>query len=195
MTNASSHDDRAEHLPRGPGSRRWLATKRMAAGTALLGAGVLAAGCGGSGNAGAAGSGSTTSAGGLVAQGFKYTDCMRSHGEPDFPDPTVGAGGGVEFQTSLNHNSPAFQAAAQACQSLIPGGQQGPPVSSQKLAAELKWAQCIRSHGVPGFPDPDSQGAFDSGKFDPTSSAFQSASQDCESLQPTGAVRAVPGPG
>ena len=97
---------------------------------------------------------------------------MRTHGVPDFPDPTLSPGGGVGFQMNLNQNSPAYQAAAQACQSRKPGGKQAPQVSSKKLAAEVRWAQCMRTHGVPTFPDPNAQGALDSGDFDPTSSAF-----------------------
>ncbi len=156
---------------------------------ALLGAGILAAGCGGSG-----GSGSTASSGGLAAQGVAYSQCMRSHGIPDFPDPTI-QGGSVVFKVNLNQNSPTYRAAANACQSLMPGGGQHAAVSAQKLVAEVKWAKCIRSHGVPTFPDPNAQGQFDSGQFDPTSPAFQTASQACKSQQPSGAVGAVPGSG
>jgi len=164
--------------------------KRTVAISALLGIGVLTAGCGGSSDPGA----SASSSGGAVARALAYTHCMRSHGVSNFPDPTAGSGGGVTFQGSFNLKSPTYQAAAQACASLMPGGTQSPPVSAQKLAAEVTWAQCLRAHGVPNFPDPNAQGVFDSGKFDATSSAFQTASQACQSLQPTGAVGAAPGP-
>jgi hypothetical protein len=60
-------------------------------------------------------------------------------------------------------------------------------------AEELQWARCLRTHGVPGFPDPDRRGAFDSSKFDDGSPAFQAASQACAAQQPAGAVVAVPG--
>jgi|HubBroStandDraft_2_1064218.scaffolds.fasta_scaffold248449_2 hypothetical protein len=189
MTNASMLEDRAEQLPARPGRRRSLPMKWMVAITALLGIGVLTAGCGGSSAPGASGS----SSGGLAAQGVAYTHCMRSHGVSNFPDPTV-SGGGMTFQGSFDLKSPTYQAAAAACGSLLPGGTQAPPVSAQKLAAEVAWAQCLRTHGVPGFPDPNAQGVFDSAKFDDTSSAFQTASKACQSLQPTGAVGAAPGP-
>ena len=195
MTNASNDEDHAEHLPGRPSRRRSLPIKWMVAITALLGVGVLAAGCGGSSDPGATGSASGSSSGGQAAQGVAYTTCMRSHGVSNFPDPTLGPGGGLTFQGSFDQNSPTYQAAAQACRSLKPGGSQAPMVSAQRLAAEVKWAQCLRTHGVPNFPDPNAQGAFDSSRFDPTSSVFQTASQACQSLQPTGAVGAVPGPG
>jgi hypothetical protein len=192
MTNASNFEDHAEHLSSGPGWRRSLPIKWVVAITALLGVGVLAAACGGSTNPG---SGTGSSSGGLAAQGVAFTRCMRSHGVSNFPDPTLSSGGGVTFQGSFNLKSPTYQAADKACQSLMPSGAQAPPASAQKLAAEVKWAQCIRTHGVPSFPDPNAQGAIDSSEFDPTSSAFQTASRACQSLQPTGAISAVPGHG
>ena len=64
---------------------------------------------------------------------------------------------------------------------------------SSSDVAGIKFADCMRSHGVPSFPDPNSHGAFDSANFDPTSPAFQTASKACLSLQPTGPVSAVPG--
>jgi hypothetical protein len=192
MTNASDCHADAERPSRGPAWPRSLPVKWMVTIAVLLGAGILAAGCGGSSTTG---SGSTTSSGGQVAQGVAYTNCMRRHGVSNFPDPTLSSSGGVTFQGSFNQNSPTYQAAAKACQSLMPGGVQHATVSTQQLAAEVKWAQCIRSHGVPTFPDPNAQGEFDSSKFDPTSSAFQTASQACRSLQPTGAVGAAPGSG
>jgi hypothetical protein len=187
MTNASEHEDNAEHPRRGPGWHPSLSIKSMAVITGFLSIGVLATGCGGSSNPSTAGSSTA------VSSGVAYTNCMRTHGVPDFPDPTASPGGGVGFQVNLNQNSPTYQAAAQTCQSLKPGRNQNPQVPSKKLAVEVRWAQCIRTHGVPTFPDPNAQGAFDSGVFDPTSSAFQAASQDCLSLQPTGSVAAVPG--
>jgi hypothetical protein len=190
MTNASMLEDHAEQVPAWPVRRRSLPMKWMVASTALLGLAVLTAGCGGSSAPGASGS----SSGGLAAQAVAYTHCMRSHGVSNFPDPTVGSGGGVTFQGSFDLKSPTYQAAAAACGSLMPGGTQAPPLSAQKLTSEVTWAQCMRTHGVPNFPDPNAQGVFDSGKFDPASFAFQTASQACQSLQPTGAIGAAPGP-
>jgi hypothetical protein len=60
------------------------------------------------------------------AQMLKFSACMRSHGLADFPDPTVSEGGlqlslGDKRNSSLNPNSPVFQAAQKACQSSMPG--------------------------------------------------------------------------
>jgi hypothetical protein len=135
-----------------------------------------------------------------MAQYLAYAQCMRSHGIPDFPDPTTSPAGGVAIQVNggpgsdLNHNNPTFKAASQTCRSLLPGGGQAPPPqSAQKIAAEVTWARCMRSHGLPRFPDPNSQAAFDSSKFDENSPAFQTASNACKSVQPTGPTPVVPG--
>jgi hypothetical protein len=134
-----------------------------------------------------------------MVQALAYSRCMRSHHVSDFPDPTPIPGGGVGFQISagpgsdLNHNSPRFEAADQACRSLAPGGEQPPARPAQALAAEVKWAKCMRSHGLPGFPDPNAEGAFDSSRFDDSSPAFQTAGKACKAVEPTGPISAVPG--
>jgi hypothetical protein len=61
---------------------------------------------------------------------LKYSQCMQSHGIPDFPDPS---GGGLSIRVSpgsdLNPQSPTFQAAAKLCTKLtgVPGPGGGPP--------------------------------------------------------------------
>ncbi len=197
MTSTFDYEGQSEHGDYRPGRRRSLPVKSTTAMAALLGFAVLAAGCGGSNSPGAAGSGSS----GVMAQGVAYARCMRSHGVSDFPDPAAIPGGGVAFQinggpgSDLNQNNPTFQAADHACRSLLPGGDQVPPLSGQKLAAELKWARCMRSHGLPSFPDPNAQGAFDSSRFNDTSPAFQTARTACKSVGTTGPMTAVPGHG
>jgi hypothetical protein len=199
MASASDHEEHAEHVPRGPGRRRSRPIKWTAALPALFALAVLAAGCGGSKSPGvAAGDGSSS----VLAKFEAYSTCMRSHGIPDFPDPTTSPGGGVSFQinggpgSDLDHNNPRFIAADKACRGLLPGAGQAPaPLSAQRIAAEVSWARCMRSHGLPGFPDPNSQGAFDSSKFGENSPAFQTASNACKSQQPTGPTPVVPGRG
>jgi hypothetical protein len=210
MTSASEHEGHAEHEAGGPGRPRSGHAGDTAAAVALVALAVLAAGCGGSDRTGTAGSASSgrdgllaskTSPNGVMVRDLAYSGCMRNHGVPDFPDPTAVPGGGVAFQinggpgSDLNHNNPRFEAAEQACHDVLPGGDQAPPAPTQKIAAEVKWAHCLRAHGVPGFPDPNVEGAFDSSRFDDSSAAFRSASDACKSVEPTGPVSAVPGQG
>lgn len=60
-------------------------------------------------------------------------------------------------------------------------------------ASVVRWAACLRAHGVPTFPGPDRNGAINSGRFDPASAAFASASHACLPARPAGAITAVPG--
>jgi hypothetical protein len=52
-----------------------------------------------------------------------------------------------------------------------------------------KFAACMRSHGVPNFPDPNGQGAISispSTGVNPDSPKFRAAQQACEKLLPNG---------
>src|SRR4029077_3316086 len=55
-----------------------------------------------------------------------------------------------------------FQAAKRACNHLLPSGSSEPQETAQqkrtRLADELSFARCMRSHGVTRFPDPTAQG-------------------------------------
>jgi hypothetical protein len=63
---------------------------------------------------------------------LKFSACMRSHGEPNFPEPEF-HGGGVALRVKagpggLDPNSPQFQVAQKACQQYFgpPGSKEGP---------------------------------------------------------------------
>lgn len=160
--------------------------------TALCVTSGLAA-CGGSGAPG--GGGTATSAKADFATLLKFSQCMRAHGLPNFPDP--GAGGGLQFTPSsgMNPQSPAVQAAQKACRKLMPGGGPGGPIKAThaQFVAALAFARCMRAHGVPHFPDPVSSIPAGSGPIislrgmmfkpgpgmDPRSPAFQQAASHC----------------
>jgi hypothetical protein len=61
-----------------------------------------------------------------------FAGCMRTHGEPDFPDPVLTPSGSGQYlslrgmlfpvSSALNPRSPAFQQAASDCGVRLPGG-------------------------------------------------------------------------
>jgi hypothetical protein len=155
----------------------------------LLALAILVGGCGGAHGPAAGGSGPDRASVALLA----YARCMRAHGVSNFPDPSAGGRIAISGDGDPNPGLPTFRAASRACRALLPGGSQGATPSAQRLAVEVRWARCLRAHGVPDFPDPNSHGAIDSGRFDPGAPAFARASRDCLRLQPNGAVTAVPG--
>jgi hypothetical protein len=162
----------------------------------LLAAAPLLAACGSSNT-------STTSAASLRSQGIAFSKCMRSHGVPNFPDPGAGSGGGIQIQASDRSGSgqtltvngqpvsaPAFKSASLACQSLLPKPRTIPGGLAIAKKNGVKFAQCMRTHGVPNFPDPQFQSGPGGGVgvriggpgIDPQSPAFQSAQKTCGKL-------------
>jgi hypothetical protein len=120
---------------------------------------------------------------------------MRANGVPNFPDPGTG-GGGVQIAigSGLHPFSPAFQAAQKKCRKLLPGGGPGPQkATAAQFAAGLAFARCMRSHGLPHFPDPLSSVPAGEGPIlslrgmmfkpgpdlDPRSPGFRTAASQC----------------
>jgi hypothetical protein len=172
-------------------TRRRAAVLAVAAGIALL-----AAACGSS-SSGSAGSGSTTGRSTAYQEAVAYSQCMRAHGVPNFPDPNS------KGQFILSNTSPGpsggsrpSQAQLQAlntCRHLLPNGGQISQQQRQQTSAQLlKFAKCVRSHGIPNFPDPLSDGelTLKGTGLNPQSPQFQSAQRACQSLMP-----AAPGGG
>lgn len=112
---------------------------------------LLTAGCGGSST------NAPATARGLVA-GVAYSQCMRSHGVSNFPDPTNGR----IPKDRIPFGNPLFASAAKACDHVLPSSGSGTQTAAQQtstgLADALAFARCIRSHGFPDFPDPTSSG-------------------------------------
>jgi hypothetical protein len=121
-----------------------------------------------------------------------FAACVRSHGVTNFPDSAVrGSSKGVMFSAppGVDLNSPQFQSALQACQSLLPQGPSTRSNSSSNVQAVLKYSLCMPSHGVTNFPEPNSQGLFTGGAgINPNSPTFVSANQACQRYLPAGAI-------
>jgi hypothetical protein len=137
---------------------------------------------------------------------FSYTQevalaqCMRAHGLPAFPDPSASGGFGSAVLTTFDTS--AGRAAYGACRHLLTGApsisqlqqvlQREQEAEAQRLPALVKFAQCMRSHGVPDFPDPQGSGqsvpapAKGTG-LNPDSPVFQAAVKACQSELPPGA--------
>jgi hypothetical protein len=180
---------------------------------------LLAAGCGGgaktptvahlgssttsstSSSSSSAGSGgSSSSSSGSAApdsQAVAYSACMRAHGVPNFPDPKISTNGNevkvaVRVTPGITGN-PRFNSAQKACSKLLPGGGPGEgdhPISPQEQTQYLKAAACIRSHGIPDFPDPTFSGNGvhlpKTAGINPHSPQVRAAEEACQSLIPGG---------
>ncbi len=107
---------------------------------------------------------------------------MRSHGEPAFPDPDSNGDfitGGIDNRTAV------YLRADNTCRHLLPNGGAGTAAQDQAaVRAALKFAQCMRAHGITNYPDPSVQsggaaiGLGGTG-VDPSAPQVKSASQAC----------------
>jgi hypothetical protein len=150
---------------------------------ALAGITLLLAACGG---------GRSSTAAGLTnyQKALAFSECMRSHGLPDYPDPN--SQGGILISNGSETGTPQqFASASKACDHLLPnGGQETPAQIREDVSADLKIAACMRSHGITNFPDPtvDSLGGVHLSLhgIDKNSPQFQSAWTTCTHLPPPG---------
>jgi len=140
-----------------PPAARTVAAVIAAAALVLLGAA-----CSGSpsstGSGGSPDAAGSASSGSLNSQLVAFSRCMRSHGVPNFPDPPAAASN-EKFLTAqqLGVSSSRYQGAEDACQQLLPAGIDDvfPPAEVPVLLSGMReFSQCMRSHGVPDWPDP-----------------------------------------
>ena len=128
---------------------------------------------------------SSSSAGGstVVQKALAFAQCMRSHGAPSWPDPNSQGTFIVNPATNARFKAPL--SARQACHHLLPRGA-GKPATRQEAAAMLKFAECMRSHGAPGFPNPLPGGGFTmaGANVNPNAPQFKHASQVCTKIAP-----------
>jgi hypothetical protein len=113
--------------------------------------------------------------------------CIHSHGSPAFPDPYIDASGSVAFPPNAPDLPPAAQAACQHIISQLPqAGSSAAPVSQAAYHKWLQFAECMRAHGLPAWPDPRPDGTFPLPESLQTapSSAIAPAFTACHSLDP-----------
>jgi hypothetical protein len=133
--------------------------------------GLVSAGCGSNassetGSASSTGTTSSTSSTGTSSTGdtssgadkkltkqekaVKFAECMRANGVPHFPDPDTK--GAVNFGVDVTRE--VWLKAVDACKALKPPGALSSKRTPKEQSATLRFAQCVRDHGVKDFPDP-----------------------------------------
>jgi hypothetical protein len=141
---------------------------------------LVAAACSSGSNA----SGRSSSPGDSASNGpLAFAQCMRSHGIPNYPDP--GSDGSIpkEPARQFGVSDSQLHAATSACAHLLrPASGQ----TEQILSGMRDFAQCMRSHRVPNWPDPttdgDGQPVFDIPGIDPESSPASTTADRCSHL-------------
>lgn len=167
----------------------WLRRPGALAG-ALAAAALLVAACGGGSPAAPATPGSQA----YYQDAVAFSQCMRAHGEPGFPDPQ--SNGNILIDGRKDHlNGALMNSAQKACQHLMPKQQPLTAAQQQQLTAKaLRFVRCMRAHGIPDMPDP----VVNSGGIEiriggrpgqgpaPGSPVLKSAMQACRKLAPLG---------
>ena len=169
--------------------RSWPRWAPALAAAALTG--LLATACGGGSSPAATGGPGSATGGSTRAQAaLAYAGCMRSHGVPDFPDPDSDG----NFNLGSDPVTSQETAANQVCNHLLNVGTALNAAQTQHALGQLvKYAQCMRAHGVPNFPDPQltnggigvpSGFTFDTSglNLDQKSPQYQAAAKACQSL-------------
>ena len=192
-----NHITRVVRRPR----RAWAPAARIAAAViATVGLALPVAAWGGSASSTSRG-GSPNERGVALAQStnaqkaLAYSRCMRSHGVRNFPDPnSSGAIPKISWQ-QLGVSSTVFLSAQNHCRYLLPNGGSGPSQTQvrQIMSGLLKFAQCMRSHGVSNWPDPviDAGGNpefYLAGKINQNSPQIKSKINECVHWIPSFAI-------
>jgi hypothetical protein len=145
---------------------------------AMTGIALLAAACG-SGSPTTTGSPAKESA--TYQQALTFTRCLRTHGEPTWPDPTSQGNFNI---SQIDIRSPSYMRSFSDCAFLRPAGIKLQESAAQRTAASrelAKFAACMRSHGYPDFSTPGfgKRVLHLSSGIDPTSQSFPSAMKRC----------------
>lgn len=164
--------------------------------TALAAVALLAAACGGGGSS----SGAHSTA---YQKELAYSECMRTHGVPNFPDPgsngiiAIQGGGAAKAKGTSGRNQSVGGAqmtrASNACRHLLPNGGVPTAAQRQQLANQgLKFAECMRAHGISNYPDPSTGGGpttIGGSGINIQSPQFQAANRACSKDLRGGGIR------
>jgi hypothetical protein len=173
------------------------ATAAIIAGTTLP---FLVAACSGS-PASIDTSGSPNGKASTTTRLLAVAHCMRSNGVPTFPDPNSAGEFPKSALEQLATSNPRYHAASNTCAHLMPSSLGVSTAAQNREIAndEAKFATCMRSHGVPNWPDPvldqgrlvfDPQGAG----IDTTKPQISGTMQSCDHVFPA-SIGVPPGAG
>jgi hypothetical protein len=122
---------------------------------------------------------------------LRFAQCMRENGIPEWqdPEPSSGNAGGparTAVQAPEGVDPELLGEAMESCKQYLPEGGPGGSQAGTEEQQEglLRYAQCMRDHGLADFPDPDEYGLRIPPGIDPESEEFTVANDACLDLLP-----------
>ncbi len=123
---------------------------------------------------------------------LSFAQCMRDNGIEDFPDPTVGEDGTLQFAPPGGEDGPLggdadelVRVAQEECGDILatlPVGPGGNTADDLTIETFVAFSECMREEGIEDFPDPGPDGLPDLQalqQLDTTAPAFQAAVDVC----------------
>lgn len=138
---------------------------------------------------GASGATTTTVAkGSATSLLVEWAGCMRKHDDPNQTDPTVDSQGVISVIIPMNAPqslSGEIHGGTAPCNAYLAGAsaalRSGKPIVQPSQSMELKFTACMRSHGVPNYPEATGDStSFNGTGVDPNSPFVEHASTVCD---------------
>lgn len=125
----------------------------------------------------------------------QFAQCVRDHGQPDFPDPTVDAQGRAQLPDDVPKPPDSVMQACASILNRLPASLRPRNSTPNDPAMMRRFAQCMRAHGIDDWPDPNADGSFTMPptlgniKTNPRWSQIQAAwSGPCKQYDPSGHI-------
>ena len=121
----------------------------------------------------------------LVGAMLSFSNCMRAHGVPNFPDPDSKGVFPPGSLRQLGVSSAMAKSALDDCKTLLPGQTTAPSLGSPATSTQLlRFSACMRTHGVPNFPDIGVAKKVSLAQINQRSPQFIDATRVCSKLLP-----------
>jgi hypothetical protein len=125
----------------------------------------------------------------MMTKQLTFSNCMRAHGEPAFPDPLPAGGyprtgrGGID---QLDPKTPQYTAAMGACRTQAVAAEVIHTAAERQAHTQQLDAEdaCIRTHGVPDMPDANANGVQAAPAQGVSAAQLQVAERACAYLNP-----------
>ena len=165
---------------------RFRSTRRVVVAALLLAVAGTLAGCSSGGSGGSGGSGAAGGGQDAAAVWHELVQCARANGMPNLPEPRIDANGQPQWPGGEPPRPP--QQVMTACKSIIDRlpaeASANDGADPANVPALVRFAACVRDHGISNFPDPMADGRFPASIKRDRSRQFLEAMDACMRLNP-----------